>query len=189
MWLTKHEKEVLKLLLDDGKLSDTSMADKINISTQAVGRIRKRLEEDIITKYSIELNPAMLGLGIISISEVKMNNFTPKEIEEMEKIMIKEPKNIQVLKILAGEGSYILVSGFKNVEELNEITANYRKMVHQSYEISKMIILPLNCILKNSNKELYKSLIDSCGVKHAEMGGGGNLDVYPNNHRSKKKKI
>ena len=43
MWLTKHEKEVLKLLLDDGKISDTSMAEKLNISTQAVGRIRKRL--------------------------------------------------------------------------------------------------------------------------------------------------
>lgn len=41
----------------------------------------------------------------------------------MEKMMIKEPKNIQVLKILAGEGSYIIVSGFKNVEELNETTA------------------------------------------------------------------
>ena len=40
MWLTKHEKEVLKLLLEDGKLSDTSIAERLNISTQAIGRIR-----------------------------------------------------------------------------------------------------------------------------------------------------
>jgi len=45
MWLTKNEKEVLKLLLSNGKLSDTSIAEKLDISTQATGRIRKRLEE------------------------------------------------------------------------------------------------------------------------------------------------
>lgn len=45
-----------------------------------------------------------------------------------------------------------------------------------------MIVLPLNCVLKNSNKELYKSLIDSCGVKHVKMGG--NSDGYANHNKT-----
>ncbi len=31
MWLTKNEKKVLKLLIDNAKLSDTSIANKLNI--------------------------------------------------------------------------------------------------------------------------------------------------------------
>ena len=175
MWLTKHEKEVLKLLLEDGKLSDTSMAEKLNISTQAIGRIRKRLEEDVIKKYSVELDSKMLGVNVISISKVNFNNSTPKDIELLEKTMIKEPRNINVLKIMSGEGDYIIVSGFKDIEELNNTIENYKKHITQHYNITETLVLPLSHVLKSSDKDLNNRLIDSCGVKHAEMGGGGIL--------------
>jgi len=183
MWLTKHEKEVLKLLLDDGKLSDTSMAEKLKISTQAIGRIRKRLEEDVIKKYSVELDTKMLGINIISISKIKVDNLTPKDIEILEKTMIKEPRNISILKMMSGEGNYIIVSGFKDVEELNNLIEDYRKHITQQYTITETHVLPLHCLLKDSCSDLCNKLIDSCGVKHAEMGGG-NSDGYANNHKS-----
>jgi len=172
MWLTKHEKEVLKLLLEDGKLSDTSMAEKLKISTQAIGRIRKRLEEDVIKKYSVELDLKMLGMSIIAIIKLKFNNLDFKQLEEVEKTMVKDLNVINILKLTSGEGIYVLVAGFKDMEELDKVTKFYKEKSKQAYEITEIISLPLNHILKNSNKDLYNYFIDSCGVKHAEMGGG-----------------
>jgi len=64
MWLTKNEKKVLILLIDNAKLSDTSIANQLNISSQAIGKIRRKLEEEIIEKYTIELNLKKLGLNL-----------------------------------------------------------------------------------------------------------------------------
>ncbi|MEI6058479.1 MAG: Lrp/AsnC family transcriptional regulator [archaeon] len=183
MWLTKHEKEVLKLLLDDGKLSDTSMADKINISTQAVGRIRKRLEEDVITKYSVELDSKMLGMNIITIIKLKFNNLNSKILEEIEKTMIKDQNVINILKLTSGEGIYVLIAGFKDMEELDKVTKLYRETSKNVYEIQEIIPLPLNHLLKNSKNDLYNYFIESCGVKHAEMGGG-NSDGYADHNKT-----
>lgn len=169
MWLTKHEKEVLKLLLDDGKLSDIFIANKINISTQAVGRIRKRLEEDVIKGYSINLNTKMLGLNLIAIIKIKFNNLDPKKLEEVEKEMMKEPSALQVLKLISGEGSYAIIAGFKDMEELDKTAKEYKKRSVHNYQIEDIISLPLNCLLKNSPNELSSHLIDSCGIKHADV--------------------
>jgi len=64
MWLTKNEKKVLKLLLDNAKLSDTYIAKKLNISSQAIGRIRKKLEEEIINGYILDLDYSKININM-----------------------------------------------------------------------------------------------------------------------------
>ncbi len=65
MWLTKNEKSVLKLLIDNSKLTDTAIAQELNISSQAVGRIRKELEDELIKDYTIELDAKKIGIEIL----------------------------------------------------------------------------------------------------------------------------
>ena len=73
MWLTKNEKKVLKLLIGNAKLSDTSIANQLNISSQAVGQIRKKLEEEIIEGYTVNINPSKLGINVFVIGPIKFN--------------------------------------------------------------------------------------------------------------------
>jgi DNA-binding Lrp family transcriptional regulator len=56
MKLTKNEKTVLKLLLDNAKISDSAIAAKLKISSQAVGKIRRKLEKTVIDSYTVNLN-------------------------------------------------------------------------------------------------------------------------------------
>ena len=171
MWLTKNEKQVLKLLLDNGKLSDTYLAKTLNISSQAVGRIRKVLEEDIIQKYSIELNPKMLGINIITISKINIDDPTTKNVEMFESIMLKEISNICILKMMVREGYYEIISGFKSIDDLNKIINDFKcsLFLDHKYSIMETNIIPLNYLLKNSGIELAKKFIDSCGTKHTEI--------------------
>jgi len=171
MWLTKNEKGVLKLLVANAKLSDTSISKELNISSQAVGRIRERLEEDIIQKYTVNLDSKMLGINIISIIKVNCNNSKDKTIEEIQNEIKKLPEVMFFLKTINGEGEHISIAGFKSMEELEKFINEKKKIKHFNdyYSIKEVIALPLNCVLKNSNVDLYNKMIDLCGTKHAEV--------------------
>jgi DNA-binding Lrp family transcriptional regulator len=65
--LQKNECHVLKHLVANARASDSSMAEKMGISTQAVGKIRRKLEEQrVILGYNVQLNPHYIGLEIFS---------------------------------------------------------------------------------------------------------------------------
>lgn len=171
MWLTKNEKGVLKLLLGNAKLSDTSVAKELNISSQAVGRIRERLEEDVIKKYILDLDSKMLGVNIIAIIKMTFKDLENEDIKEIEKEIINLPEVLFFLKTMSGDEEHIIITGFKDMEELERFS-NEKKKNHKysNYCIIKEIIpLPLNCILKMSSIGLYNKMIDLCGIKHAEI--------------------
>ena len=57
MKFTKNEKKVLRLLLKDGRTLNTKIAERLTISKQAVGKIRKKLEnQGVINSYSVKLD-------------------------------------------------------------------------------------------------------------------------------------
>jgi len=72
MKLTKNEKKALKLLLDNSRISDSEIASKLNISSQAVGKIRRKLESSIINSYSLNLNYSKLGIQTFAIAVAKL---------------------------------------------------------------------------------------------------------------------
>ena len=171
MWLTKHEKEVLKLLLENTRLSDTSISEKLNISSQAIGRIRKRLEEDIIQGYTLNLDSKMLELNIIAIIKFNIINCKTETIKEIENEIVKQPRVIFFLRTMSGDNGYILVSGYKNLGELEESLKEKKKIKHfiDCCSVKEVITLPSTNVLKHSNTEIYKDLIDSCGIKNIEI--------------------
>jgi len=168
MWLTKNEKGVLKLLVANAKLSDTSIAKELNISSQAVGRIRERLEEDIIQKYTVDLDSKRLGINIIAIIKITFKSLENKNIEKIEKEIVTDwPEIVFCFKIMSGRNDYLILAGFQGMEELEKLMRENGKK--GDYIINEIIPLPLNCILKKSFIGLYNKMIDLCGTKHAEV--------------------
>jgi DNA-binding Lrp family transcriptional regulator len=109
MWLTKNEKAVLKLLIEDAKLSDISIANTLNISSQAIGRIRKRLEKDVIKGYTVNLNSKSLGINIIALLKVSFNTSNENiGVEKLELRLKSFPEVIMILKTLSGVYDYII---------------------------------------------------------------------------------
>jgi len=170
MWLTKNEKKVLNLLIDNAKLSDTSIANDLKISSQAVGKIRRRLEEDVIQGYTLNLDSKMLGLEVIAIIKMNFHNCEDKNLLEIEEGIKKLTETFFFLKTISGEKEHILVAGFKNLEDLEKFINEKKKIsIYNCCEIKEVVTIPSNCVLKNSNKELYKKLIESSGIKNNEL--------------------
>jgi DNA-binding Lrp family transcriptional regulator len=162
MWLTKNEKKILKLLIDNAKLSDTSIAQKLNISSQAVGRIRKKLEEEIIKKYSIELDLEKLGLKSLSLIDIHYNEKYEKEIKE--KIPLC-PKMIKIIKLTKGTHRYKILRLDFNLEECEKCSRG----ICELFEITNINTIPISNIIKNDLNPLLHKAIDELGTKTTKV--------------------
>ena len=75
MNLTKHEKYVIKCLLENGKVTDKDIAKELGITSQAVGKIRKKLEKNgIIEVYSVSINYDELDINAFAIILAKLTS-------------------------------------------------------------------------------------------------------------------
>jgi len=165
VWLTKNEKKVLKFLLENSKLSDTSIGNKLNISSQATGRIRKILEEEIIKKYSIEPYIEKIGVLIFVVCQAKLKeNLEENEREKFEKELISNKNIIEIIKNI-GSYDYYIQSGFRNIEEVNNFW-NSRENPLLNYIIcTDLKIISHKNILKRDMAGLYEKSIDELGTK------------------------
>lgn len=164
MWLTKNEKKVLKMLLDDAKLSDTSMANSLNISSQAVGRIRRKLEEEIIDGYTLQISFNKIGVGILASCKVKINE---KGMEigrvEIEKKLKEEPSILMLCDLMGEEYQYTMLSAF---DDLNELRSFFKENEITKYiSCDAMILSTSDCVAGYYPQALIKKKIDGFGLK------------------------
>ena len=121
MKLTKNEKKVLNLLLDNARITDSAIAIKLKISSQAVGKIRKKLESTVINSYSTNLSYAKIGIHALAIS---LSKLTPAGLDkgelQVEKTLLETSNIIQVQRLPNSSCTHIILYGFKDLEELDQ---------------------------------------------------------------------
>jgi len=162
MNITKNEKNILKLLLDNGRVSDVEMAQKLKISTQAVGKIRKKLEDSgVIESYSCDLNYEMLGLNVFSLSLMKLKNTFWKNYGDLQgrDLIKKTPRTILSCLSSGSDVNFITLQAFRDVKEMDR----YFHLMNTHYDHEEIVRVfsfsPLNFI-KNSARGLFKLVLD-----------------------------
>lgn len=168
MWLTKNEKKVLKMLLDDAKLSDTSMANSLNISSQAVGRIRRKLEEEIIDGYTLQISFNKVGIGILASCKVKVNE-KGMEIgrKEVERKIREEPSILMLCDLMGEEYQYTMLSAF---DDLNELKTFFKENEVTKYiSCGDMVLSTSDCVFGYYPQDLIKKKIDGFGLKSTKF--------------------
>ena len=154
---TKNEKFVLRELIDDGRVSDTSIAKKLKISTQAVRKIRKKFENNkIIKKYSAIIDYGKTGIKAFAIVQLKV---TEKGLKE--KMDLFQSHNIiGSFKLPETNITNIFIAGFGSLGELDDYFAKIKEKYSGLIEIQKMNIISNNGLMKNSPAELLKKKIE-----------------------------
>lgn len=154
--LTKNEKFVLNELIDNGRASDTSIARKLKISTQAVRKIRKKFEKNsLIKKYSAIIDYEKIGIKAFSIVQLKI---TEKGLKT--KVDLFNNENIiGSFKLPETNITNIFVAGFNSLEELDSYFAKIKQKYSGLIEIQKMDIFSNIGLMKNSPAALLKKRI------------------------------
>lgn len=172
MRFTKNEKRTLKLLLENAKISDSTIASKLRISSQAVGKIRRKLEGTVINSYTLNLNYSELGIHTFAIALAKLTSAGLDAGElEIEKKLLDAPHIIQVFRLLGGSFTHAILYGFRDVDELDDFfhSAQKREELHNFIENKQLFTFSHHSLIKNNPVQLFNKVIDSLGNKISQI--------------------
>ncbi len=109
MQLDSIDIKILDTLVDDGRASVESVAERIGLSpTPTRRRIRRLEEEKVITAYRAEVDPDRAGLEIRLHVMIKLKARDRSTIEMFERIVHESPE-VQSCDLLTGQYDYILL--------------------------------------------------------------------------------
>jgi DNA-binding Lrp family transcriptional regulator len=166
MQLTRNDKRVLKFLIESGRASDVDMAKKLSITSQAVGKIRKKLEsEGFIKGYSTDVDYEKLGVKVFAVVLFKYMPEVWKSIKSDEDVKerIKGPHIIDYYRVPEGDVTHIVVYGFRSLDELDNYFHVLQTERGHISEIRKMYVFSSKSMIKQSPKELLLKVIDELG--------------------------
>ncbi|RLI86227.1 MAG: hypothetical protein DRO76_04265 [Candidatus Altiarchaeales archaeon] len=165
MKLTRNDRRVLKFLIENGRIPDADIARSLNITPQAVGKIRRKLESDgIIKGYSTIVDYEKLGINVLAIALFKFTPESRKTLRERDiDERVKGPHIIDFYRVPEGDVTHIVTYGFRSLEELDHYFHILQTERGHISEIKKLYILSAKSMRKNSDKELIIKVIDEMG--------------------------
>lgn len=158
--LTGNERKVLRMLLDNSRISDVEIGQRLKASSQAASKIRKKLEKiEVIDRYIAELDYSSLGLEVFSIAL-----FECKEDQQYEDFLSHISKNVLSLyKVIKDDVSHIAFLGFKSLYEMDELFHDVNRSYNGTIKIKKLFTFPIQGLIKHSKKDLFNLLIKEFG--------------------------
>jgi Lrp/AsnC family transcriptional regulator, leucine-responsive regulatory protein len=109
---------IIEILQGDGRIAISELGRRIGLSQPTTSERVKRLEDrGIITGYTVRVDPAALGLGMMAIIRLRT---THEHIKPCLKQFAEMPHIIEVLR-LTGEDCFILKALIPTPERLESI--------------------------------------------------------------------
>ncbi|MCO6042229.1 Lrp/AsnC family transcriptional regulator [Thermococcus alcaliphilus] len=115
MKLDETDKNILRLLQEDGRMSYSEIARRIGIPESTIRlRVKKLIEEGVIRKFAALINPFKAGYNIVAFIAVDIEpNKIKKAVEELSKL-----PEVDVLGIATGAHDVLMQVTVKDLQEL-----------------------------------------------------------------------
>lgn len=108
MKLDKLDRTILRTLQNDGRISNTDLADQIGLSASAcLRRVRTLESEGVIEKYVALLNPRKLGKRMSVFVEISLGSQSEEALSTFEKA-VDRSNEIMECHLMGGDADYIL---------------------------------------------------------------------------------
>jgi DNA-binding Lrp family transcriptional regulator len=162
--LTKNEQKVLKKIIEQAKVPDMEIAQKMGLSQQAIFKIRHKLERvGIIKGYMPIIDFKKIGIETLVVLGIK---FTPLVWEkysedQIEAMIQKNPQVIISYRIPESRISHLLVMGFKNMEHKDRYLMKLQTKHAKEIEIAHVYPFSVDRIIKTNNIGLLNIIIDN----------------------------
>ena len=121
MSLDRIDKNMLRLLQKDGRLSNADLAAKVNVSAATCHRRTQRLfAEGYIQSVRAIVNPASVGLGAIAMVGVVLDRSTPESFANFE-AAIRNLTMVLDCHLVAGDFDYLLKIRVADMADFNRL--------------------------------------------------------------------
>ena len=115
--LDSVDKKILKVVIDDSRLSYRELARRLGISVGTVIERLNRLEASgVIENYSAFINPKKIGFPLTVVMEISGKT---RGSADLEKYLATLP-NVCCVYSVTGRTDTIVIARFRNIDELNK---------------------------------------------------------------------
>ena len=125
MQLDRYDRQILELLQQDGRISNQDLADKIGLSpSPCLRRVRALEEAGLIAGYRAVLDAKALGLALMALIQISMDQHTPERFDDFEAAVREIPEVLECLLITGQAADYQLKVVVKDMDAYQELLLN-----------------------------------------------------------------
>lgn len=122
--LDRTDRRILDVLQADGRITTTDLAQRVNLSPTATAERMKRLIRDgYILRFSAELDPERLGLGLLVFIEVKLDRTTPDVFDAFAAAVKRVPQVLEC-HMVAGGFDYLVKARVSDMSAYRRLLAD-----------------------------------------------------------------
>lgn len=125
MELDRFDRQILQVLQQDGRISNQDLADRIGLSpSPCLRRVRTLEEAGIITGYRALVDAKALGLSLMALIHISMDQHTPERFDAFEQAVGAIPEVMECLLITGQAADYQLKVVVKDMDAYQELLLN-----------------------------------------------------------------
>lgn len=149
MQLDRYDYQILKLLQQDGRMSNQDLADQIGLSpSPCLRRVRALEEAGIIQSYHALVDAKQLGYALMAIISIAMDKHTSERFETFDQQISAIPEVLECLLITGQTADYQLKVIVKDLDHYQDLLLNRINRitgvtsVHTSFVLRKVVNTP-----------------------------------------------
>ncbi len=146
MELDRYDRQILEILQTDGRISNQDLADRIGLSASpCLRRVRTLEESGLITGYRALLDAKKLGLSLMALIGISMDQHTPERFANLEKAIAEIPEILECLLITGQQSDYQLKVVVRDMDAYQDLLLNKITRiqgvtgVHTSFVLRKVV--------------------------------------------------
>ena len=123
--IDRFDRQILRLLQQDGRISNQELADRIGLSpSPCLRRVRALEEAGYITGYRALVDAKALGLALMALIHISMDQHTPERFDHFEAAIAGIPEVMECLLITGQAADYQLKVLVKDMDAYQELLLN-----------------------------------------------------------------
>lgn len=125
MEMDRYDRLILEALQADGRISNQDLADRIGLSpSPCLRRVRALEESGLITGYRALLDAKKLGLSLMALIGISMDQHTPERFANFEASVAEIPEVLECLLITGQQSDYQLKVVVHDMDAYQELLLN-----------------------------------------------------------------
>lgn len=161
--LTENDRKVLKKILDMKKIPDSDIAKSINLSPQAIFKIREKLENlGIIKGYMPIIDFKKIGINIMALMVIRLspsmwNTFSDDQISDK---ISTAPYVIDAYRVAEENASHIILLAFRDLEQKERYIKEIQTKFAEEVKINSVYTFSVQKIITHSPLRILHEIID-----------------------------
>ena len=152
--LDRTDLKILDILQTDGRISNSNLAELVNLSPTAVmARVQKLTKDEFILGYEAKLNPNKLNASFLVFVEVLLDKTTPNVLEDFIDAVTQYPEIVEC-HMVSGGFDFLIKLRSAGMEEFRRIAG---QILWQLPGVKETRSYPVMQVVKDSSKIKIKS--------------------------------